>query len=174
MVALGSQITPLVYKLPKCLPPLSVQKHKVLQALGYVALVDQPVVDDGSGGQALQRGVVDRLDEAARQLLLAQQVAGRLPRGVGAVKVRAAVDQQAHQLRLLVGGRHVQWRVVLRVAAVHVCAALQEDGGDLQNIENILSLHVWMVYYSCKTTAHIRWMESDLATLRSKDQLPNH
>ncbi|XP_016358873.1 uncharacterized protein LOC107701388 [Sinocyclocheilus anshuiensis] len=114
---------------------LSVQQHEGLQPLGDVPAVRQAVFDDGARRQTLQRGVVDGLDQVLGQLLLVQQVAGRLLEGVGAVEVRAAGDQQVHDVGVVVGRSHMQRAVVVLVAAVHVCAALQQDRSHLEGGE---------------------------------------
>jgi len=67
-----------------------VEQDEGLELLGDVPPVDEAVLDDGPGGQALQRGVVYGLDYIPGQLLLVQEVAGHLLEGVGAVKVSPA------------------------------------------------------------------------------------
>ncbi len=114
---------------------LSVQQHEGLQPLGDVPAVRQAVFDDGARRQTLQRGVVNGLDQVLGQLLLVQQVAGRLLEGVGAVEVRAAGDQQVHDVGVVVGGGHMQRAVIVHVSAVHVRAALQQDRRDLEGGE---------------------------------------
>ncbi|TNN55927.1 hypothetical protein EYF80_033863 [Liparis tanakae] len=69
---------------------LSVEQDEGLQLLGDVPPVVEAVLDDGPGGQALQRGVVYGLDYIPGQLLLVQEVAGHLLEGVGAVEVSPA------------------------------------------------------------------------------------
>ncbi len=114
---------------------LSVQQHEGLQPLGDVPAVRQAVFDDGARRQTLQRGVVNGLDQVLGQLLLVQEVAGRLLEGVGAVEVRAAGDQQVHDVGVVVGGGHMQRAVIVHVSAVHVRAALQQDRRDLEGGE---------------------------------------
>lgn len=62
----------------------------------------EAVLDDGPGGEALQRGVVYGLDDILGQLLLVQEVAGRLLEGVGAVEVSPPGNQQIHDVRVAV------------------------------------------------------------------------
>ena len=47
--------------------------------------------------------MVDGLDDVPGQLLLVQEVAGRLLGGIGAVKVSPARNQQVHDVRVAVG-----------------------------------------------------------------------
>ena len=145
---------------------LSVQQDEGLQLLGDAALVRQAVRDDGTGSQTLQGGVVDGLDQVLGHLLLVQQVTGRLPEGVGAVEVRAARDQQVHDVGLVVGRRHVQRAVVVFVAGVDVGAALQQDGCDLQGGE----LADWVAAYAGGVAVHSQ-VERAVATLTTWLQL---
>lgn len=106
---------------------LSVQQHEGLEPLGDISAVRQAMFDDGARSQTLQGGVVDGLDQVLGHLLLVQQIAGRLLEGVGAVEVRAAGDQQVHDVGVVVGRRHVERAVVVLIPRVHVRAALQQD-----------------------------------------------
>lgn len=72
---------------PLSVQSLSVEQNEGLQLLGDVSPIAQAVLDDGSGSEALQRGVVDGLNDVPGQLLLVQEVAGGLLEGVGAVEV---------------------------------------------------------------------------------------
>lgn len=75
---------------PPLLQSLSVEQDKGFQFLRDVSPVVEAVLDDGPGGEALQGGVVYGLDNIPGQLLLVQEVAGRLLEGVGAVEMSPA------------------------------------------------------------------------------------
>lgn len=66
------------------------------------------MLDDDPGSEALQRGVVNGLDDVPGQLLLVQEVAGSLLEGVGAVKVSPEGDQQVHNVGVTVGCSYVE------------------------------------------------------------------
>lgn len=66
------------------------------------------MLDDGPGGEALQRGVVYGLDDIPSQLLLVQEVESRLLEGVSAVEVGPAGDEQVHDVGVAVGGSDVE------------------------------------------------------------------
>lgn len=66
------------------------------------------MLDDGPGGEALQRGVVYGLDYVPGQLLLVQDIVGRLLEGVGAVEVSPARYQQVHDVGVTVGCGYVK------------------------------------------------------------------
>lgn len=87
---------------------LSVEQDEGFQLLGNVPPVVEAVLDDGPGSEALQRGVVDGLDDVPGQLLLVQEVAGRLLEGVGAVEVIPAGNQQVHDVGVTVGCGYVE------------------------------------------------------------------
>lgn len=101
--------------LPRLIPPvrfhlqsLSVEQDEGFQLPGNVSPVVEAVLDDDPGSEALQRGVVNGLDDVPGQLLLIQEVAGGLLEGVGAVEVSPGGDQQVHDVRVTVGCSYVE------------------------------------------------------------------
>lgn len=84
------------------------QQDEGLQFLWDVSPVVEPVLDDGPGGQALQGGVVDGLDDVPGQLLSIQEVTRRLLERVCAVEMTPAGNQQVHYVWVTVGGGHVK------------------------------------------------------------------
>lgn len=84
------------------------EQDEGFQLPGNVSPVVQAVLDDGPGSEALQRGVVNGLDDVPGELLLIQEVAGGLLEGVGAVEVSPRGDQQVHDVRVTVGRSDVE------------------------------------------------------------------
>lgn len=97
------------------------EQDKGFQLLGNVPPVVEAVLDDGPGSEALQRGVVDGLDDVPGQLLLVQEVAGRLLEGVGAVEVIPAGNQQVHDVGVTVGCSYVEGAVGQMNKIVRLC-----------------------------------------------------
>lgn len=139
------------------------EQNKGLQFLWDVSSVAQTVLDDSPGSEALQSRVVDGLDDIPGQLLLVQEVTGRLLEGVGAIEVSPTGNQQVHDVGVAVGRSYVEgaegnigtWvklhktgptlqkldssqtnrPVVVFVSTVDVCPTLEEDRRDGQGRE---------------------------------------